>query len=100
MMPKKNDIAICGAGRIGIITCDEPQPIYYADTPSPIGEGWIGIHIAPLNWAGKPWSSRNPTVIAHLDETGHYIPANLPERLSLLNAIMNGICGKTTGGMK
>lgn len=66
MKPCKGALAGCSQGRIGIIECDAPQTVRYLDGTT--GEAWTGRHIWPLDWFGKPWSSRNPKVYAYVGE--------------------------------
>lgn len=68
--PIKGDIAICSAGRVGLITSEEPVEITYPDGNT--GVAWTGIHLAP--YYGAMWSSREPEVIARRREDGTYEP--------------------------
>lgn len=70
MKPQRGDIAICSLGHVGIIECDEPQEVTYSDGNK--GRTWVGTHLEPL--AGKPWSSRNPVVIARRTAEGRFVP--------------------------
>jgi hypothetical protein len=67
-MPKRNDIAICGRGYTGVITCDTPAKVTYAD--GSVGEAWTGIHLRydRGKCPGEPWCSRIPTIIGNLDD--------------------------------
>lgn len=64
-MPRKNDLAVCSRGTLGLITDDSYQGITYADGSE--GMGWVGIHltdqVAPI---GSPWCSHAPRVVGHL----------------------------------
>lgn len=68
--PKRGDVALCSAGRVGLIECDEPIEIEYPDGNK--GAAWIGMHLTPRY--GARWSSRNPRVIARKRENGTYEP--------------------------
>jgi len=72
---KKGSIAVCGAGGVGLITCDHPILIKHKGELFPQST-WIGIHILEQDimiqgkethvTIGDPWSSRKPTVVAHI----------------------------------
>lgn len=59
--PCRGAIAVCQHGMWGIITCDEPQ-----------SGVWVGLHLSPEK-VGKPWSSKDPKVIAsNISQSGCY----------------------------
>ena len=62
--PRKGSIAVCSQGHIGLITSDIMIAIVYPDETK--GIAWTGIHLKGK--IGTPWSSRNPTVVGHIDE--------------------------------
>ena len=80
MEPRRGAIAICSAGKTGLITCDEPQEVKYNDGNK--GVAWIGIQLTNGTIAGRggddgktfevkvgePWSSRTPNVIGYIDD--------------------------------
>jgi hypothetical protein len=57
-------IAVCSHGYIGLVTCDEPQPVNYGDGNK--GVAWTGIHLS-AGKIGDPWCSREPTVIGEIE---------------------------------
>ena len=59
-------IAVCQAGRIGIIDVNEPQITTYSDGHT--DTTWTGLHIWPLEYFGKPWSSKHPTPLIDVDK--------------------------------
>ncbi len=75
-MPKQGDIAYCGHGKLGLITCDQPTQVRYSN--GDIGFAWTGIHLTTSGTTeiGCPWSSRNPSVIGNIEVA--------------LNLLMNG----------
>jgi hypothetical protein len=62
-MPRKGDIARCSRKMLGLITSDTQKDVTYPDGNTE--KAWVGIHIHP-DRAGQKWSSKNPTVIAHI----------------------------------
>ena len=67
VLPRRGSIAKCGKGTIGMITCDAPQEVTYADGNK--GMAWVGVHLTEkIGPIGSPWSSRNPEVIGHIEE--------------------------------
>lgn len=73
--PSKRAIARCSLGCLGLITSEEAVEVTYGDGNK--GLAWTGIHledsgpIHPFSFKiGDPWSSRNPTVVGHLDDFG------------------------------
>lgn len=63
--PEPGDIALCGAGHVGVILHSEPQLVTYADGNQ--ATAWIGVHVG-FGTVGKPWSSRNPCIIGRVGE--------------------------------
>lgn len=82
-MPKRFAIARCSLGIYGIITCDDPQPVTYADGNT--GVAWTGIVVRDTivqgigGHAGKTikvkegnkWCSKRPVVISYLYLADH-----------------------------
>lgn len=80
MEPRRGAIALCSLGRLGLITCDEPQEIHYQD--GNVGMAWTGIQLTEgdITGVGKDktavvhqvvgdaWSSRTPVVVGYMDE--------------------------------
>jgi hypothetical protein len=65
--PRRGSFARCSRGFLGLITCDEPQEVTYPDGNN--GVAWVGIHLTGSNGlAGRPWSSRMPVVVGHVEE--------------------------------
>ena len=65
-MIRKGTIAICSLGAIGMITEDHPIEVTYRDGNK--GFAYVGIQLTnKLCSIGKPWSSRNPKIIGHID---------------------------------
>lgn len=65
--PKVGDIALCGAGYVGVITHEEPQEVTYPDGNK--ATAWIGVHLGPSK-VGRPWSSRNPAILGRPEDIG------------------------------
>lgn len=66
MQPRKNAIAICGKGALGLITSEKREVLRFSD-----GERacWTGIHLTDkVRKSGSYWCSSNPTVVGYLDE--------------------------------
>lgn len=71
---------MCSLGRLGLITCDEPQEITYHDGNK--GVAWTGIQLTEGEVNGRggdegkvfhqkigdPWSSRTPVVVGYIDQ--------------------------------
>lgn len=74
MPPRKHALAYCSKGRLGIITSDEPEHVDYPDGTK--GWAWTGYHVHNK----APWSSRNPRVIAYLEDLAkaHFGEAHKP----------------------
>ena len=68
MTPRKNALALCGHGSLGLITSDEPEVLYFS------GEDrericWTGIHLTDkTRKPGSFWCSSNPKVIGYLED--------------------------------
>ena len=67
--PRKGSIAVCSRGFVGLITSDNKINMVYPDGTK--GFAWAGIHLKDGEQAdmkvGDLWSSRNPTIIGHID---------------------------------
>ena len=64
--PSNGAIAICSAGCLGLITSDCPVEVTYSDGNK--ATAWTGIHLTSKSSAvGNPWSSKNPTVVGHIN---------------------------------
>lgn len=63
--PKAGDIALCGAGFVGVIISDKQHDVVYPD--GNISYAWVGVHLGP-NKEGRPWSSRNPAIIGRAED--------------------------------
>ena len=70
MQPKRGDLAVCSLGFVGVIDCDEPQPVTYPDGNT--STAWTGKVLLPDDRMGAPWSSRNPILIAYVLDDGTY----------------------------
>jgi hypothetical protein len=71
MKPRKNAIAICGRGALGLITSTTTVPLEWKDPQgnSYVRDHWTGIHLTnKIKPIGSPWCSTSPTVIGYLDE--------------------------------
>ena len=67
--PRKGSFALCGLKCLGLITEDQPIEITYDDGNK--GVAYVGIHLTnKVTDIGKPWSSRNPIVVGHIDSIG------------------------------
>lgn len=80
LKPKRGAIALCSLGRLGLITCDEPQEVTYND--GNIGISWVGIQLTDgevqgvggdkgktiKQVIGQTWMSRNPKVIGYIQD--------------------------------
>ena len=65
--PRKGSLALCGLKCLGLITEDKPQEITYQDGNT--GKAYVGIHLTDkVTEIGKPWSSRTPVVIGHIND--------------------------------
>ncbi|MBB76579.1 MAG: hypothetical protein CMJ75_18900 [Planctomycetaceae bacterium] len=62
--PSPGDIAICSAGRVGVVTSPKPVTVNYEDGTS--GLAYIGFNLV----TGGFWSSRTPVVVGPLSEVG------------------------------
>lgn len=69
--PRVGDIALCGAGRLGLITCADRQPVRYPDGEKAMA--WIGMCLlepsdsnSSRSPAGGMWSSRNPCILGNI----------------------------------
>ena len=63
--PQRGALAKDSLGRLGLITSETPVLVEY-----PGGEkarAWVGIQLGPTKAPGGPWSSRAPTVVAHVE---------------------------------
>lgn len=58
-------LAVCSQGILGLITSDGLQDVTYPDGTK--GLAYTGIKLSGLN-VGEPWCSREPTVVAWVDE--------------------------------
>lgn len=65
LMPRRGAIAYCSAGKLGLITCDEPLEVTYHDGNK--GVAWIGIQLTK-GIIGDPWSSRTPKVVGYIED--------------------------------
>lgn len=61
---KAGTIAVCSQGYVGLITHDYKQTVYYPDGSQ--GYAYVGIHLTGN--IGKPWSSKNPKVMAYIED--------------------------------
>ncbi len=59
--PRVGDLAICGDGKLGLITHAGQQQV--ESTGGSIGQAWIGISMAG---DGQGWASRNPVIVGNL----------------------------------
>ncbi len=67
MEPRKNAIAVCGKGALGLITSDEPEMLTFTDGTSRLC--WIGIHLTDkVRKPGSYWCSANPEVVGYLED--------------------------------
>lgn len=92
--PEVGDLALCGAGWLGMITSDQLQPVTYPDGNKAMA--WTGIHLIPkapeggmaplVSLARGQWSSRNPVIIGNIRE----LVANLNFHLLLENRLIEG----------
>jgi hypothetical protein len=64
MEPRKNAIAICGRGGLGLITEDTPKLIHFENGDKRVC--WVGIYLTEK--PGSFWCSSEPTVVGHLDD--------------------------------
>lgn len=64
MEPCRGAIAICSRGIRGLILSEKPKLVTYPDGSS--GVSWTGVCLDGPH-AGKPWSSRKPTVCSVID---------------------------------
>lgn len=72
------DICKCGAGRLGIITQEGLQDTIY-------GPSYVGYHIWPLDFFGKPWSSKIPQLIYRQGDEYRMADNNL----TLINVVLD-----------
>ncbi len=61
----KGTIAICSRGILGLITSDGVEEVTYPDGTK--GMAFTGIKLSGPD-VGKPWSSRQPKVVAYVEE--------------------------------
>lgn len=65
--PSVGDLALCGAGSLGVITKAEKVRVTYPDGTTALA--WTGIHLSGAlkgTKPGDPWSSRNPCIVGNL----------------------------------
>jgi hypothetical protein len=71
-IPHKGSLALCRLGSLGLITKSVPQMVEYGDGNK--GVAYVGIHLTDkISEIGKPWSSRHPKVITHIDNVVEFI---------------------------
>lgn len=63
--PRRGALAYCSEGHLGLIIDDSPQPVLYANGETALA--WHGVHLGG-KFLGQLWSSRNPTVVGHIDD--------------------------------
>jgi len=63
--PRRGAIALCTRNILGLITSKTPQEVTYRDGGKAMA--WTGVCIHPEEFAGRPWSSRTPRVVAFVD---------------------------------
>lgn len=81
---RKDAIAICSGGLVGVISVDEPIEVNYNDGNK--GIAWSGYQLSNSSIKGRgdegkvfdveiggDWSSRNPTVIGHAPGLSDFI---------------------------
>ena len=66
MTPQAGDIAVCSLGRVGMISDPTPRKITYSGGKK--GTAYVGKTIAPPEFFGQPWSSREPKIIGHISD--------------------------------
>lgn len=59
--PQEGDLALCGAGHLGIISKNHKVKVTYPDGNE--SWAWVGTKVWPLTECGERWSSRNPCII-------------------------------------
>ena len=65
--PQVGDLALCGAGTLGLITKADKVEVSYTDGNKALA--WVGLHLTPVSGAvGAPWSSRNPCIVGSIME--------------------------------
>lgn len=75
MQPCKGAIAVCGRGRVGLITKPLPERTVRDGAPR---DAWHGVTIWPIEFFGKPWQSLAPEVLAVLEDRRRKTPVNPP----------------------
>lgn len=69
LTPRPGAIAIASNGDLGLITSDEPE---YSCVEGKTQLAWRGIQLCSVRGGqiGDRWSSRNPTVVGHVEDFG------------------------------
>jgi hypothetical protein len=66
-MISRGDVCRCSIGKVGVVTSDGRQVVYYDDGNE--GEAYVGICLTD----GKPWSSREPERLCSLTELKNHL---------------------------
>ena len=56
----KDHLALCSLGHLGLVTCAAPQRVCYVDGNE--ATAWTGV-----KGDGRPWSSRRPRILGHVE---------------------------------